>query len=139
MYGDHVHLDQRVARNPARRGDGGAHRRVLAEAALKDLVHSLVVLQVVQENAALQHLVHGRSGVLQRLLNLVQHVGGVRLDVAWKVRASAGNEEQIAVGNRAAEQRRGLGLLAPVMNLLLRVRIALWRLRPRPPPARLRE
>ena len=116
---DHIHLHQRVARNPARRGDGSAHRRILAELLLKHFVHSLVVLQVVQKDAALQHLVHGRAGVLQLLLNLIQYVGRVRFDVARKMRAYSGDEEQIAVGNRTAEQRRSLGLVARVVDLLL--------------------
>ena len=116
---DHVHLDQRVTRNSARRGDGGADRRILAEAALKYFVHGLPVLDVVQEDAAFQYFFHGRSGILQSLLNLFQHVGGVGLDIAGKMRADAGYEKQIAVGNRAAEQRRRFRFLASVMDLFL--------------------
>src|SRR5688572_4668396 len=55
---DAVDLDQRVARNAAGGRDRRAHSRLRAEAAAEDGVHAVVVLQVVQVDVDLEHLLH---------------------------------------------------------------------------------
>src|SRR5262245_10766520 len=44
---DNVDLDQGIARDAACRSDRRAHWRLVAEAAAKYLVHSLIILQVI--------------------------------------------------------------------------------------------
>src|SRR5689334_3026783 len=117
--GDAVDLDQRVARDAAGGGDRRAHARLGAEAAEEDLVHAGVVLQVVQVDVDLEDLLHRGAHRLELLLHLVEHVLRVRLDVALEVRADAGDEDQVAVLDRPAEERRLLGLLAVVPEHLL--------------------
>ena len=95
--GDHVDFDQGVSRYPSGGCDGGPDRRVFAETPAENLVHRLVVLEVIQINIALQDLFHGRARVLQLFLNLIEHVLGVSLDVALEMRALARDEEQVAV------------------------------------------
>src|SRR5581483_5938735 len=45
---DAIYLDQRIARDSARGGDGSPHRRILAEAAFIGFVHAIVVFEVVE-------------------------------------------------------------------------------------------
>ena len=91
---DAVDLDERVARDPAGRGDRRADARLRAKAAEEGLVHRRVVLQVVQIHVHLQHLLHRGADILEPLLDLVEHVLGVGLDVAFEVRADAGDEDE---------------------------------------------
>src|SRR5262249_19046304 len=59
---------------------------------------------------------------LELLLNLVENALGVHLDVAFGVIADAGDEHQVAVRDRAVEQRRLVGPAAvSVMDLLDRL------------------
>jgi len=95
------------------------HRRLRPEAAQKRLIHACVVLQVVEIDVALQDLFHGGADALQLLLDGIQHNLGMGLDIAWDVRAHAGNEEQIAVGNRAIEERR-LGSRRRLLPILIK-------------------
>src|SRR5712692_3742594 len=107
--GDAIDLHQRVSGDPARGGDGRPHARLGPELAQEDLVHAGVVLQVVQVDVDLQDLLHRRARGFELLLDLVEHVRGVALDVALEVRADAGDEQQVAVGDRGAEERLLLG------------------------------
>src|SRR6202035_4448883 len=92
--GDHVDLDQRVSRNATGGRDGCPHGRLLAKPAQKYLVHSCIVLQIIQINIALQDLVHRGTGGFELLLNLIEHTFGVNLDVAFSVIPYACDEQQ---------------------------------------------
>ena len=85
----------------------------VAEATPEHLVHGVVVLEVIEVHVALEALFHRRAHVLELLFNLVEHVFGVGLDVALEMRAHAGHEQQVAVGDGAREQRRRSSALGP--------------------------
>src|SRR5207244_10499476 len=74
--------------------------------------HPGIVLQVVQVHVALQDLVHRRSDALELLLDLIEDAFRMHLDVAFGVKPDAGDEYQIAVGDRSVEERRLLRLAA---------------------------
>src|ERR1017187_8798929 len=116
---DHVDLNQRIARNSTGGGNRGAHRRFRAEAALEHFIHGCPVLNIVEIDVGLQDLFHGRSHALQLLLDGIQHDFGMGLDVARDVRSYTGDEEQIAVGDRAVEERR-LGRWRRLLAILVK-------------------
>ena len=53
----------------------------------------------------LQDFCHRRTGFFQFLLKLVQNMLGVGPDVAFEMRADAGEEQHVAVRDDAAEKR----------------------------------
>ena len=94
------------------------------EIRFEHFVHGIVVLKVGQIDIALEAFFHRRSGAFQLLLDGLENLLGVHRNVARLVVSHARYENQIAVGDRAAEQRRILGLLAvavddPLGGLLL--------------------
>src|SRR5437588_9113889 len=116
--GDDVNLDERIARHAGCR-DSRAYRRLRTEAAQEDFVHRAVVVEICKINIALQDFFHGRSSRLELGLNGIQYRLGVRFDITLKMRADSGNEQQITVGNGAAEQRRLLGTFTVLPQHLL--------------------
>src|SRR3954447_22770661 len=113
--GDQIDFDQGIAGNTAGGGDGGADGRNVAEAAFVDGVHPFPVLDVVQIHIHLENLVHRGTRADQGFFQLVKNMLGVLFDRPLKMRAYPGQEEHIAVGDGAAEQRRlaVLGRRAP--------------------------
>src|SRR5207244_1108911 len=79
--GDAVDLDERVAGDAAGGRDGRPDARLRAEAALVHLVHPVIVLQVVEVDVDLEHLLHRGANALELLLHLVEDDLRVRLDV----------------------------------------------------------
>src|SRR5262245_20600294 len=110
--GDAVDLNQRVSRDTSHGSDRRAHRRLVSKTSLVDLVHPRVILDVVEIDIHLENSVHGRAGIFQLLLELIQHVLGVGCDVTGKVRTLARNKEEIAKGNGTRKKRSLLRLIA---------------------------
>ena len=102
---DDVDFDEGVAGDAAGGCDGCAHGRFGAEAAEEGLVHFLVVLEVVEVDIALEDFVHGRAAGVEALFDFIEDVLGVGLDVAFEVRADSGDEDEVAVGDNAVEER----------------------------------
>src|ERR1022692_4170304 len=100
--GDDVDLNQRVAGNAARCGNGGAHWRLIAPPACEHLSHSVAVLQVIQIHIAFETLFHGGTNALKLFLDGIKNTFGVHFDVAWFVIAHAGDEDQVSIGDDAA-------------------------------------
>src|SRR6267143_5347232 len=92
--GDHIDLDQGVAGNATGGCDRSSHWRLVPKSTLKSFIHCSIVFQIVQIDVALEDLVHGGTGALELLLDLIQNVLGVRLDVALEMRAHARQEQQ---------------------------------------------
>src|SRR4029077_20102330 len=116
---DAIDLNKRVPRHASHGRNGRAHRRLAAEASQVHFVHGGIVLDVVEIDIYFQHFLHRRAGVGQLFFDFVENMFGVGRNVARKVRTLAGNEQQVAEGNRTREQRRFLGLRSRVINLLL--------------------
>src|SRR5437667_9228755 len=99
--GDEVDFDQRVAGDAASRRDGRTHGRNLAPATGIDRVHLGPVVDVVEVDVDLEHLLHRRSGTDEVFFQLVEHMFRVLFDGPLEVCADTGQEQQVAVRDGA--------------------------------------